>query len=300
MLSRLFYAGLRATGISALARRAGRGGAILCYHNVVRVHDAYGEPALHLALDRFSRQLRWIDGHFTVLPLQEFNARLQAGGALNRAVAITFDDGYAGVFEHAWPLLKSAGIPATVFIPTACIDAGAPFWWDHPAMAQNAIPNRRRHWLEELRGDGSSIVRFEKASSTGALPDEYLPATWEVIRQAAAEGFELGAHSATHRNLTRLSAAELDEEIAGSRNTLAQRTGVRAESFAYPYGLWNAEVHDSVRRAGFRVAVTLDGGLNRAGIDPWSLRRVNIPSSISMAAFEAWAGGLNPVVLRLR
>ena len=284
MLSRLFYAGLRATGISAVARRAGRGGAILCYHNVVRSSTGGGESAVHMSLDRFDSPLRWITGHYNVLPLNELQARVQANRQSNRTLSITFDDGYAGVFEHAWPLLKAARLPATVFIPTVSIDSGAPFWWDYPAVVRNATPARRRYWLEELRGDGPQISLFEEATAAPTLPAEYLPATWESIRRAAAEGFDLGAHSATHRNLTRLTAAELDAEISGSRNTLEERTGVRAESFAYPYGLWNSAVRDCVRNAGFRIGVTLDSGLNRAGTDAWSLRRVNIPSSISMAA----------------
>ena len=71
-----------------------------------------------------------------------------------------------------------------------------------------------------------------------------------------------------------------------------EATGVRPDLFAYPYGRWDARVRARVAAAGYRAAFTLDAGLNPAGADPWTLRRVNVPAGISDAAFEAWAGGL--------
>ena len=47
-----------------------------------------------------------------------------------RAVAITFDDGYADVFDTAYPVLKTAGVRATVFIPSDVVENKGEFWWD--------------------------------------------------------------------------------------------------------------------------------------------------------------------------
>jgi len=47
-----------------------------------------------------------------------------------RAVLVTFDDGYRDFLEHAWPTLRRLGIPATLFVPTGYPDADRPFWWD--------------------------------------------------------------------------------------------------------------------------------------------------------------------------
>ena len=102
----------------------------------------------------------------------------------------------------------------------------------------------------------------------------------------------LGVHSATHRNLTRLSDDQLAGELVDSRDRLETECGVRAETFSYPYGLYDRRVRDAVRDAGYSAAVTVDYGLNTRGADPWALRRIDIPSSISMPAFEAWLAGL--------
>jgi peptidoglycan/xylan/chitin deacetylase (PgdA/CDA1 family) len=87
--------------------------------------------------------------------------------------------------------------------------------------------------------------------------------------------------------------AALEEEVVASRGELYRATGVWPEFFAYPFGHWSPRVRDYVRAAGYRAALTLDFGLNRPSADPWSLRRVNVPSGISDSAFEAWASGLH-------
>jgi peptidoglycan/xylan/chitin deacetylase (PgdA/CDA1 family) len=107
-------------------------------------------------------------------------------------------------------------------------------------------------------------------------------------------GLAVGAHSASHRTLTRLDAAELEQEIVASWETIRARTGARPELFAYPYGIWDARVRQAVRAAGYSGAVTLDYGLVGARSDPWALPRVNIPATILPPAFETWTAGLHP------
>ncbi len=75
---------------------------------------------------------------------------------------------------------------------------------------------------------------------------------------------------------------------------IGARLGITPTLFAYPYGVWDVRVRDAVHAAGYRGAVTLDYGLVTAGADPWALRRVNIPSGITLPAFEAWIAGLHP------
>ena len=113
----IYYGGLRALGAAALRRRLQDAGLILCYHNVVPREDAQvGEPGLHLPLEQFERQMRWLVAHYDVIPLRELIERLERGATLRSAAVVTFDDGYAGVFEHAVPILETLRIPATVFV----------------------------------------------------------------------------------------------------------------------------------------------------------------------------------------
>jgi peptidoglycan/xylan/chitin deacetylase (PgdA/CDA1 family) len=284
----LCYRGLRALGVPAVNRRLQDAGLILCYHNVVPSGAAtVGDPGIHMSRERFEKQMRWLVGHYTVLGLGEFVDRLSAGKSLRSVAAVTFDDGYAGVFENAIPLLRALAIPATVFVVG---EAGrrAGFWWDQPEIVETADPGRRREWLNKMRGDEAAIW----PGTTCDLPASHRPAGWEIIREAIRDGIEIGAHSVSHRSLTTLSDVELEHEVVSGRTMIQRATGTRPESFAYPYGLWDLRIRSRVRLAGYRAGLTLDYGLNRPFADPCSLRRLNVPAGISDAAFESWAAGL--------
>lgn len=296
MLSSLGYAGLRAARIPALRRRFRDGGVVLCYHNVVRErHDmASGDPGLHLPLDRFATQLRWLARHYRIVPLSEMVTRLRAGLRVRGLAALTFDDGYRGCVETAVPLLRELGIPATIFVVATAPGSPRGFWWDHPAVVGRPDPARRQRWLEDLRGDQATILDAVGADPADPVPPALRPAGWSALLAATAQGIELGAHSLRHQALPRLTDAELKADLDECRREIEARTGTRPLHFAYPYGLWDRRVRDAVRRAGFFAAVTLDRGANTPDTDPWALRRVNIASGLSAAAFECWLAGVRP------
>lgn len=293
-LSRVCYAALTRTGVPAASRRLRRSGVILCYHNVVAASQGgvTGDPAVHLALARFEEQMQWLRGHYDVVGLSELLERLATGRSVAHLAVLTFDDAYGGVFANAVPVLERLALPATVFVVAEGPDRGEPFWWDR-STAVAAGPSARERWIDALAGDERRIAREAGFAAHEQVAPTLLPASWPTLATAIRSGMlDVGAHSATHRNLTRISDAELARELVTSRETIAARTGVRPAFFAYPYGLWNDRVREVARLAGYRGAVSLDYGLVGRGADPWALRRVNVPASISSAAFEAWVSGL--------
>jgi peptidoglycan/xylan/chitin deacetylase (PgdA/CDA1 family) len=285
----LCYRGLRALGVPAVNRRLQDAGLILCYHNVVLSNADAGDPGVHMLSERFSRQMRWLAAHYSVVRLSEFVDRVASGKSMRQVAAVTFDDGYAGVFQHALPILRTLGLPATLFVVA---DAGrrAGFWWDQPGIVALANPGVRAEWLHTMRGDESAICSDRGPSN---LPLSHRPADWETIRGGIGDSIDIGAHSVTHRSLPTLTDAELEHEVVAGRAAIQRATGTRPEFFAYPYGLWDTRVRSRIRLAGYRAGLTLDSGLNRPFADPCSLRRLNVPATISDAAFEAWTAGLS-------
>lgn len=291
--AQFLYRGLRASGATFLSRCLHDAALILCYHNVVATNEVDGDPELHMPVERFERQVKWLAARYDVVSLRELAGRIARGGPLRRVAAITFDDGYAGVFEHAVPLLASLGLTATVFVVADAPDRSDGFWWDHPAVVASLTPTRRERWLTFLRGDGQAIlseVDPDRATPGGGA---HRPGSWSAIKAAAEQGIEIGAHSATHRALPMLTDAEVEYEVVASRDAIHQAIGVRPEFFAYPYGLWDERSCAAVRRAGYLAGLGLDLGLNGAACDTSCLRRVNVPAGISTPAFEAWAAGLS-------
>ena len=300
-LASIGYAALRLSGVTTVARRLRSSGLVLCYHNVIPNADAgiWGTLGLHMPFPTFARQMRWLAANYDVVPLERLVNRVASGDNLRGMAAVTFDDAYAGVFEHAWPLLQNLGLPATVFVVAQAPGSDTDFWWDHPGVLRVYSDARRQRWLTALRGDGAAIVAsLDHNGHNGAIPlrppRACRPADWKTIADAAQSGFTVGAHSATHRSLPTLGRIDLDHEVVESRNVIARHTGKPPEFFAYPYGLTSDHVREVVRTAGYRAAFTLERGRNIAGVDPWALRRLNVPAGIGDDAFDAWTVGLHP------
>jgi peptidoglycan/xylan/chitin deacetylase (PgdA/CDA1 family) len=142
-------------------------------------------------------------------------------------VAITFDDAFATVAEFAAPILRERGWPATVFPVTAAVTSGEPMSW--------------------LAADGN-----------GTPSEELVPLNWEQLSELSELGWEIGSHSRTHRLLSRLSAAELHDEIAGSREDVTAHVG-RCASFSYPWGVLSQRAIDKVVESGYEAASGLAG-----------------------------------------
>lgn len=299
-LATLYYRALKVSGVNAVARRLSNAGLVLCYHNVVAETDANASDTLglHMPLATFARQMRWLARTYQIVPLAELVSRLSNGGSTRGLAAVTFDDGYCGVFENAWPVLRDLGIPATVFVIGDAPEREERFWWDEPEVLRAYSPARRQEWLTTLRGDsaaiGNSLASVDSPPARRQPPASRRHATWPTITKAARSGLQLGVHSATHRALPVLDEAELQDELVKSRERISNRTGVTPEFFAYPYGLWNERVRNAVRAAGYLAAFTLEFGPHTRTTDPWALPRMSIPARIDDAAFHAWTAGLNP------
>lgn len=293
-LAPLCYSALRWTGATTVARWLRGDGVVLCYHNVVaRPNGASAALGLHIPLAPFERQIQWLGRHYTVVPLAEFADRAIRGASLRRLAAVTFDDGYSGVFEYAWPLLRDLGIPATVFVvadaPGGYREHG--YWWDDADVLRGYSPETEQRWLTALQGDRSAIVGTEVRRPAPAWCQ---PATWGTIAAAAREGLGIGAHSATHRNLPMLPDAELHRELVESREVIRQQSGTDPVLFAYPYGWWDERIRGAVRAAGYRAAFTLAADRRSLKGDPWTIPRLGIPAGLSDAGFAAWTAGLVP------
>lgn len=298
MIRDLAYSALDVLGGTAVLRARRPGAPVLCYHDVRATDSTSGDPGLHLPLAHFIAQMEWLAARFAVVPLAELRVRQRQGRSLKGLAVVTFDDGYTGVLDHAIPVMTRLRIPCTIFVTGQAPAHPAPFWWDWPALSSIATdPAYRERLLVEWRGDRERIAQA-MAVTTWDAPADCLPADWAALRRARSDLVEIGAHTMSHRNLVVLSDTELREELVGCADAIEAGVGVRPQSFAYPYGLWDARVAAAVATAGFDSGVTLDARDVVAGDDPRALPRTNIPANISSSAFAAWVSGLSDLRAR--
>jgi peptidoglycan/xylan/chitin deacetylase (PgdA/CDA1 family) len=101
---------------------------ILMYHRVTELrNDPY---LLAVTPKHFAEQLEVIRRHGFPMRLQQLVEALGDGKVPNRAVVVTFDDGYADNLHQAKPLLERYNIPATVFVTVGQVGSRREFWWD--------------------------------------------------------------------------------------------------------------------------------------------------------------------------
>ncbi|WP_417459626.1 polysaccharide deacetylase family protein [Kordiimonas sp.] len=114
--------------LGSSAAFADQSAAILLYHRFGE--DDY--PSTNVRLEQLDAQIKELkENGSNFLPLGEIVRRLKANEALpERTVAITVDDAYKSVADHAWPRLKRAGIPMTLFVSTEPVDSPSSNYMD--------------------------------------------------------------------------------------------------------------------------------------------------------------------------
>lgn len=103
------------------------------------------------------------------------------------------------------------------------------------------------------------------------------------VRRLDAAGMDIGAHTRNHVPLATVSATEMTEQIAGSRRDLEHVVGHPVQWFAYPFGSFDDAVVAAVRRAGFVLAVTTQGGTSESSQAPLTMPRIHIGRAAGVA-----------------
>lgn len=289
---------------------------VLTYHRIAE-RDSVGlyDPKLVSASpDDFERQMAWLSTRYAAVGPDEVLDAVVHGTRLPRnSVLVTFDDAYPDFKETAWPILKTHGVPATLFVPT-----GFParpeqsFWWDELNSAISSAVNHdltiepfgkvslatkedRLAALADFRGHvktlthGAAMEWLAQIYARLDTPDQEITSTltWDELRSLASDGVSIAAHSRSHPLLTRIPAADLEEEIAGSQADIEREIGHALPVFCYPSGAYDRTVEDAAGKAGMQVAFTTETGHNDLDrCRPLALKRQNITPRTTIAIFR--------------
>lgn len=315
--------GLAATALSTGIRTRSKL-LILAYHRVLDIpdEDAFpGDPELVSASTRdFERQMRFVRDHFEPLRFADLLQAMDRGDALPKnGLVVTFDDGHVDNYTHAFPILKSLGVPATIFLSTQYIDSPeTPFWFDHVAQLMYFAPPGPLR-LDHLDFHASLTKIGSRRDAAGALlrqlkrePNdrrvavvqelvqrlgEHVPAsqraamTWGEVREMAAAGIEFGSHTVSHPVLAQLDDEAIRQELAVSRATIRAQTGQPVDTIAYPVGkigAYDDRVVETAKSCGYRLGVSYETGVNSLkDLELFALRRLAVERYTSFGNFKA-------------
>lgn len=258
--------------------------AILMYHRVSPRRDNWSlEP---LSPQSFERQMKYFSRNFEILPLDRLAKLIINRRPLpERAVVMTFDDGYKDNYHYAYPILNKYNIPATIFLTTGLIGTGDLFWWDkvgyiiqhtgldeihlkqfglfslrsekEKSRAKSAVIEG----LKRLPGEEKDLFISDLLETSGEeIPDdlgEELILSWDEIREMSCDGIAFGAHTVNHPILTNLPLDQAKREIIQSKKDIEKNIGHRVNAFSYPNGDFNPDIAELVRTSGFECAVAV-------------------------------------------
>jgi len=219
--------------------------AVLTYHSL----DGSGS-VLSISPQLFAAQMRLLhELQLRVVPLAEIGRTLTAVVPPAGMVAIVFDDGYRSVYEHAFPVLRRYGFPATVFLVTDYCGRTSS-WPGQPALLRH-LPLMR----------------------------------WTEVKEMSAAGMAFGSHTRTHPDLRRLPAPAAEEEMVAAKLAIEDATGTAVETLAYPYGAHDATVRQRAR-VHFRLACAARLGYAGQASDLFALERLDTYYLRSLAVFR--------------
>jgi peptidoglycan/xylan/chitin deacetylase (PgdA/CDA1 family) len=215
---------------------------VLMYHRIGLAHNDW-ESRYCIPPDRFAKHMHHLSKlGMRACPLADFFAWLGGDKALPEgSFLLTFDDGFLGVYEHAAPVLRELGWPATVFLVSRLI-------------------GRHDEWCQSQNPSGATYPLLAK----------------DHISAMRHMGFTFQSHTRLHPDLTTLSQDDLLAELAGSRQDLEDMLGERVTCLAYPYGRLNERVLITTRAAGYEAAFSTQPGFNRRDVDRYRIRRLDI------------------------
>jgi peptidoglycan/xylan/chitin deacetylase (PgdA/CDA1 family) len=278
----LYYSGLERL-LARLVRA--RGVAVIMYHGVCDDAPMPAHINFHVARDVFERQMRALARRYRVVALGEVVAALERGEPLEKAVVLTFDDGYENNARYAAPVLARLGMPATVFVATAYVDSKR--WMPlNEIYSQWSAGKLSASQMAELRSQVRGRPSAETAELVAALgphqasraaEESFAMLSWDEIRQMAESGVEFGSHTHSHCNMAVESEAQQAMELRVSKELLEQNLGRPVRWFAYPYGRaehMSRASRRSVIEAGYDCALAGEHGLATSRSDRFRLPRM--------------------------
>jgi peptidoglycan/xylan/chitin deacetylase (PgdA/CDA1 family) len=272
-------------------------GAILTLHHVRPPRPGRFQPNRLLEvtpafLARVVKSLRRSQAEF--VSLDEMHRRMSEGDFSRRFVCLTFDDGYRDVKQWAYPILRNAGVPFAIYVPTSFPDRIGDLWW----LALEAVIARNDHIGLQIDGRNRTFDCSTVAEKRAlyeelywwlrALPTESemrnvihnlaacyqvdiaafcneLCMSWEELAELATDPLvTIGAHTVNHPMLAKLSKEAVRAEMDLSRSIIEAALEVRPQHLSYPIGDRSSAGPREFAVAaelGFKTAVTTRPGV---------------------------------------
>lgn len=276
MLRKLLSALLCAAWLlPAGARAADEKLTILSYHEIAEPGEALS-PDYAVKPTMFVRQMDWLRNNgYHFVTVDDLLADEAGRKPLpDKAVLITFDDGYRSMYDHAWPILKAWKIPAVVAVVGVWEDDRTTVNFDGKIIPRDKLMSWKE--LRELADSGlveigSHSFDLHRGIKGNPQGNEQPAATTRQWLDAG-RGYEA---EAAYRQ-------RIEGDLAKSSSDIKAHIGRAPRVIAWPYGRYNDIAREAATRRGMTIGLTLDDGANVAETPLWRLRRILVDSTMGL------------------
>lgn len=254
---------------------------VLNYHDIPTADDARRSlNKMDVGVEHLEQHLNWLkkNGYKIVSVQNIFDAAEGKGALPDKAVLLTFDDGYVSFYTRVFPLLKKYRYPATVALVGTWMDGnvtadepGKPLLnWDQVReMVQSGLVEIASHSYDLHKGINANPQANSQAAAVTRFYDDPM-LVYETDEQ--------------YRE--RIGTAMLK-----SAEFIFQHAGIRPRVMVWPYGEYNQLTVQAAREAGMPMTMGLVDGTNTvANIS--ALRRLILVDNPDVNQFAELVTGL--------
>jgi len=322
---------LKSTGVSALVRDSRwrrQRLLILAYHGISMIDEHKWNGSQYISPETLRIRMQQLQrSRCAVLPLGEAVERLYKNDLPDRAVALTFDDGFADFYHRAFPIIGDFGFPVTLYLTTFYSYYNRPVFdvmcsyllWrgrartliakdfiGEDARVNLATNDAREAVLKKIRDFAAQqkLTAEEKDARAAALA-EHLGVDYQELlerrvihnvtpaeaRELSQRGVDVQLH--THRHRTPLDHNLFRREIEDNRRCINEITGKNPTHFCYPSGVYARRFLPWLDEAGIKSATTCEVGFASRASHPLLLPRFLDNNTMTLIEFEAWLTGVS-------
>lgn len=295
------------------------GDLILCLHNVVEHHGPLG---VNRGLDITARDLEAIVSYlqaegYRPVGLDDICLKRETDRRPGeKRVAITFDDGYAGNLNVAYPILRRYSLPFTVYVTTGFMDLDVRVWWyalerllaavdrvafEHAGRMHTYTTVTLVQKIHTYRFIRTLLLQAEPAAADQLL-EQLFDGRISNLRELGKDDLltpeqvgalsrdplvTIGAHTVSHAVLRTLTDDDSRCEIHACRERLEAVTGASIRHFAYPFGnraAFGPREERFVRECGYATATTTCARHMTPADRPTALPRIMLSAELDVIA----------------
>lgn len=240
---------------------------VLMYHH-------FAPPGLNVTYNRiiidpleFETQMKYLrDNKYNVIFLRELEEAMEKNAPLpSKTVVVTFDDGYESNYVYAYPILKKYNIKATINLVVGWVTDFNPLFQPEvlSMMTWDEIREMQVSGLVDFQSHTYNLHRYGNLDLKGYRTGPML--TNPVYNQVTG-----------HQETKEEYQYRVYQDLTKAKIILEEKINNPVSILTYPYGSYNKEVQELACKAGYKMFVTINNGINRPGEPLTEIKRVNV------------------------